>query len=450
MAEDMYQTGADFTFDRAVVYPVTGLYLEASSVSTINEATSQPEAWVGFADEERGRVEMLIAAGLEQLAATPRTPNVLTSVDERAASLLQSVVDELARDGKIDIVELASGSREAKFDSTDLGWASWLVQKLARHFLVGTFKFLAPPTEPTVLAEGARFAVLGDWGSNRYGAPHCAQQIETDPEGFDALVHLGDVYYSGTEDEVRGNFLSPWPWDTRAHTVGHPPVNRACNSNHEMYSGGHAYSNMTLREFNQSSSCFALASGKWLFIGMDTAYDEGTIGKDQLDWFDSFLSTHRHPYVVLFSHHHPYSPVKGATKLLPRIEDLFRSANGRIRAWYWGHEHIGAIFEPDAHYGFRGRCVGHSGFPYFREVGLEGLPLTATGSTSWLVRTGATVETPAAIVVDGPNMHIGANDNPMLYGPNGYMTLTVDGDRLLETLHEATGEVLWQSSFDGA
>lgn len=439
----------DFTFDRTASYPRTGLYVGAGAVPAMREAARQANSWEGFTDEEYARVEVLIATGMDQLADADRRPGVLDSVDERAASLLQSVLDELATEGLIDSVELPSGTREAKFDSSDPGWVSWLAQKLKRHLLVGNFTFRPPPDDPTTLAADARLALLGDWGTNRYGAPVCAQQIETDPHGFDAVVHLGDVYYSGTANEVRGNFLAAWPWDTMARVPAYPPVNRACNSNHEMYSGGHAYAEMTLRQFDQSSSCFALTSGKWLFVGLDTAYEEGTVGTNQLEWFDRLLSVHQHPYVVLFTHHHAYSPITGRTKLLPRVSRLFDSGNGRIKAWYWGHEHLGAVFEPDSQLGFRGRCVGHSGFPYLRDVHLEGLPVTETSSSSWLVRSAGTHDTPPALVVDGPNPHIGGTDDELLYGPNGYMTLRIEGDLLHEELHDATGEILWQSSFSG-
>ena len=43
-------------------------------------------------------------------------------------------------------------------------------------------------------------------------------------------MHLGDVYYSGTEDEVQERFLNVWPTTAGKRTV-------AVNSNHEILLG---------------------------------------------------------------------------------------------------------------------------------------------------------------------------------------------------------------------
>ena len=93
-------------------------------------------------------------------------------------------------------------------------------------------------------------ALLGDWGTGLYGAVPCAESIRRDGGRFDLLMHLGDVYYSGTRREVRERFLNVRPFREDA-------VNRFINSNHEMYSGGHAYFRDTLPTFGQESSYFA-------------------------------------------------------------------------------------------------------------------------------------------------------------------------------------------------
>ena len=59
-------------------------------------------------------------------------------------------------------------------------------------------------------------------------------------------MHLGDVYYSGTEKEVEERFLKVWP--TEAATI-----NRALNGNHEMYSGGFGYFKLILPAFGQAA-----------------------------------------------------------------------------------------------------------------------------------------------------------------------------------------------------
>jgi hypothetical protein len=56
---------------------------------------------------------------------------------------------------------------------------------------------------------------------------------------------LATVYYSGTTSEIDDRFIAFWPNVTGAE-------NRACNSNHEMYSGGHGYFDRTHKDhYNQ-------------------------------------------------------------------------------------------------------------------------------------------------------------------------------------------------------
>jgi len=61
-------------------------------------------------------------------------------------------------------------------------------------------------------------------------------------------------------DEVRARFLGTWPKRPEA-------VNRALNSNHEMYSEGDAYFSQTLPAFDQPGSYFAYQNKNWTFIG---------------------------------------------------------------------------------------------------------------------------------------------------------------------------------------
>ena len=60
--------------------------------------------------------------------------------------------------------------------------------------------------------QGQAIFVVGDWGTGLYGAPVIARTIAAE-QGFDLLIHLGDVYYSGTPDEVKENFKAFWPKD---------------------------------------------------------------------------------------------------------------------------------------------------------------------------------------------------------------------------------------------
>ncbi|MCI0748885.1 MAG: metallophosphoesterase, partial [Verrucomicrobia subdivision 3 bacterium] len=278
-----------------------------------------------------------------------------------------------------------------------------------------------------------RAAVLGDWGTGLYGAPVCAQSIVKDAAKYQFLLHLGDVYYSGTDAEVAERFLALWPKVDGA-------LNRALNSNHEMYTGGHAYFQQTLRQFGQKASYFALQNKDWLLVGLDTAYDDHDLRDPQADWLRGLLANNHSRRLVLFSHHQPFSLLDGqGPKLVEKLAEFLKT--GRIFAWYWGHEHRCVIYDRHPTWRFFGRCVGHSGYPYFREPVREFKP--DPEHPGWL-RIPARNMVPLGIVLDGSNRHVVGHEDE--YGPNGYMTLEFDGPRLTEFVHSAEGDIVYKKT----
>jgi len=123
--------------------------------------------------------------------------------------------------------------------------------------------------------------MLADWGSGLYGAPVSAISIAAGGP-WDLLVHLGDVYYSGTVGETRQRFSDLWPGASAT-------VSRGLNGNHEMYTGGYAYFDQTLPAFGQGSSYFAMANDDWLLVFLDTAYVDHDIDPEQLGWVNSVV-----------------------------------------------------------------------------------------------------------------------------------------------------------------
>src|SRR5262249_22137300 len=156
-------------------------------------------------------------------------------------------------------------------------------------------------------------------------------------KGYQLFLHLGDVYYSGTPSEVKERFLALWPRRAGAFS-------RALNSNHEMYTGGHAYFNQTLKEFEQSSSCFALQNDHWLLVRLDCAYQEHDFAMNQGSWLAGLVAAAGKRKVVLFCHHQPYSLFESqGPKLVEKLDGLLSA--GRIFAWYWGHEHRCVVYD---------------------------------------------------------------------------------------------------------
>src|SRR5581483_5639821 len=119
-----------------------------------------------------------------------------------------------------------------KFDDADIiGWLQMAPELLFRP---PKAQWIDPPPVAQTIPDNARIAVFADWGTGLYGAPAITQCIE----GLDrceVVLHLGDTYYSGEDDEIRDRLIAGWP----KRPAG--TLNRALNGNHEMYSGGKGY-----------------------------------------------------------------------------------------------------------------------------------------------------------------------------------------------------------------
>jgi hypothetical protein len=382
-------------------------------------------------DQEAAQLMEELSRALKALEAGKRMPGVLVSPDDRFTAVLQSYLAERSlEEDKVEPID--SGAYEAKFDEHDfLGWAKSLftwIKRLRPH------KWLTAPAEPDPIPDNLRVGILGDWGSGLYGAPVSAASIEGDPKDYGLLLHLGDVYYSGTDKEVADRFLFFWPKKPNA-------ISRACNSNHEMFTGGHAYFKQTLKKFNQPASYFALQNDHWLLVGLDSAYEEAELANDQLPWLKSLLAGAGGRRVILFSHHQLFSWVeKSKTKLQAQLGELL--TNKQIFAWYWGHEHRCMIYDRHPLWGVHGRCAGHSGYPYFTDKFKEGTIVErGPQDTTWR-KVGFKNMVPGGLILEGPNHYIPGYENK--YGPHGYITLELNGEHLNEVVYTPDGSITYE------
>jgi Calcineurin-like phosphoesterase len=389
------------------------------------EATQQP-----LTDEEAAELMEELANALKTLEAAEKVPGVLASPEDQFTSLLQSLAaQESAKKG--DVEAAVGGGLEAQFDEHDfLGWVKSLFtwyKQLDPH------EWLTAPATPDPLPNSLRVGILGDWGTGLYGAPVCAASIQNDPKDYSLLIHLGDVYYSGTPSEVNERFLNLWPKKPNA-------INRACNSNHEMYTGGYAYFTQTLKQFNQPASYFALQNEHWLLVGLDSAYEEGRLANDQVAWLKGLLATAGERRVILFTHHQLFAwAEKTKAKMQSQVGELL--ASKKLFAWYWGHEHRCMIYDQHPVWNLHGRCVGHSGYPYFRDEFTQGA-VVANGpqNTAWR-KVASKNMVPGGLILEGPNPYIPGHVDE--YGPNGYMTLELNGRHLNEIVHTPDGSVAY-------
>ena len=393
------------------------------------------EACLSALDDQRfemGTVDVtdraLLTQALAALEAEGADDGVLVTAQDQLASLMQSHLVE----NPPDLPRSDAGPLEVKFDEGDI--SGWVGSLFAWWRKIKPEKWRAPADRPERVGDGTRLrvAVLGDWGTGLYGAPQCASSIERDGQ-YDLLIHLGDVYYSGTPKEVRENFLDLWPKLPGA-------VSRACNSNHEMYSGGEGLFKETLPAFGQQATPFAVETDHWLLVGLDSAYEEHGLAHDQAAWLERLISSAGERKVLLFCHHQPFSLFgKQGPELVGKLGPLLES--GRIFGWYWGHEHRCVVYERHPAWGLHGRCIGHGGMPYFRDdvSGYE----PEQGDERWR-RVPAKNLVPSGLLLDTPNPYM--PDQEERYGPNGYLTLELDGTALKEIVRAPDGSVLREAS----
>jgi hypothetical protein len=361
-----------------------------------------------------------------QMLAEPGHDDVMLAPRDRITSLFLSYLAERMAKSATPVRPVGAGGYEADLDGHDLAWATkalipWIRQRLKQ----GRCEWKDAPAPVEALPNKCRMAVLGDWGTGMYGAPLSAQSIERDGD-FQVLLHLGDVYYTGTADEILTRFLAYWPKIRTATT-------RCLNGNHEMYSGGTPYFGM-LPHFDQHGSYFAMQNDHWLFVGLDTSYTEYELEGAQVAWLAELVARAGERKIVLLSHHQPFSiDGKPTLRLISQLAPFLDRQ--QIFAWYWGHEHWCAIFDRHKRWNMYGRCVGHGGMPEFRSKSLGQIPTSPT-----FVRQPGRGSAPGYLFLDGPNTHVKGHASE--YTPHGYLVLELDGPQLTEEYYEAAGFLL--------
>ena len=257
----------------------------------------------------------------------------------------------------------------------------WLWMKVVKHWhkaFKDKVRFGGLPERVVGIANDARIVLVGDWGSGLDRAQNVASRIrdvlaEPSSEGKEQyVIHLGDVYYLGAKKEYVENFLQYWPVDD-----DQPYRSFIVCGNHDMYRGGHDYYRTALADprfaEQDGKSVFALRNANWQFLGLDTAYVERQLSNGQDRWIEAQLRSAGDRRTTLLSHHpmwSDYKPQVGAT-LRSQIAAVVKDG-GRIDAWFWGHEHRCAVFQPQHPVNFTS-CVGNGGIPSFL-TGAEGVP----------------------------------------------------------------------------
>lgn len=132
------------------------------------------------------------------------------------------------------------------------------------------------------LPADATIALVGDVGTGTdLAAATLVAALSFKP---DAILHLGDVYYAGTNFEFDHRFIGLF--ESVFAATGHRAPVFGVPGNHEYFTGGHAYlacldggALCVTADQRQLASYFALRSADdgWQFLGMDTGFFGHTI-----------------------------------------------------------------------------------------------------------------------------------------------------------------------------
>jgi len=242
----------------------------------------------------------------------------------------------------------------------------------------------------------ARVAIIGDIGTGTdIGAAVLLSALSFKP---DAILHVGDVYYSGTRFEFAHRYTGLFESVFRAQKHRAPVF--GVPGNHEYFTGNIAYfecldSGALALHKNQKQSasyfCLRSADDGWQFLGMDTGYNGHymavtpqaqqkaldiihvkptvpiqlppnaspmvTLRDDEVAWHNDKMDRF-HGRTILLSHHQLYSAVQPVGVAPSGASDMNRAwintaiwqqlgprFGTKVAAWIWGHEHNLGIFE---------------------------------------------------------------------------------------------------------
>jgi hypothetical protein len=256
------------------------------------------------------------------------------------------------------------------------GWSTCLATYLAYKAQGGVLPYRANINVVIPIDRKSRIAIIGDWGTGEDVAVGVLNEVKK--RGCDLLVHLGDIYYSGTHHEVKTNFLDI----CRGLLGANCPVFTLCG-NHDMYSGGEGYY-WLVDQLGQRASYFALKNADWQLLAIDTGHNDcnpmtvsvnmTSVNDGEVQWRLGEIENAERRKTVLLSHHQLFSAFTSVGRgsdgksyaYNSNLHGSFHKILDRVEWWFWGHEHNLAVYEP--YMGLkRGRCLGASAVPVFKD-----------------------------------------------------------------------------------
>ncbi len=348
------------------------------------------------------------------------------------------------------------------FEQLDYRWLEAPINALLVKLHYGKYPF---PTTPAHLQFGAGktlFAVTGDWGTGAKDAKSVRHAVMDQTPDY--LMHLGDVYYTGTPQHDE-KLLFAGPGTEIAHLIDFWPKTEmkparsfTMNSNHEMYPGGWGLFKDALSDplFAHQNRCSygLLENDDWQIFYLDSAYDSpdflymyGALTQDQITFVQDKANPKKRK--ILMTHHTPFD-VTGQIEQVKDGKSLLRDVGAAFGSlpdyWYFGHIHDGIVYAPKTVPKSKDgpeipgtcnmRCAGHASMPY--------------GAPWGLAKPGTYPPFKPADYIDGIDFFAGTpkGSDPAGLVKNGFMTFTLTGDQISEAFFDEDGKLTWSSELE--
>ena len=396
-------------------------------------------AWKQLTPDQQRALGPKVLSGNQQAVAvaqtgkapvTPAVPQQLLLAHSALSNDSDGVLAGLEAGAVIDVSPEGVIWGTGKYQELDPGWAEAFAVYLESLLPVfgGKHPFMADPQVITI-PNDVQIGLAGDWGTGNWRTA-ANPAPSTDVGNHMAIlqphltIHLGDVYYAGTSDQEQHLLVNIWP----KGSIG----SLALNSNHEMYSGAKPYfAAISNSPFAMQKGCsyFALQNDNWVIVGLDSAYFspedglymDGSLGPDQgtqVTFLQQQVATGKK--VIVLTHHNGLaSDGSSTTSLWTQVMSAFPAGAGPAY-WYWGHVHVGAVYQPKPPGNVLSRCIGHGALPWGQASELAENP-----NVVWY-------ETRSAEDPDIPERVL-----------NGFAVLYLDGPKLQEVFYDENGGVAW-------
>ena len=405
-------------------------------------------AWKALTNEQRARIRPLAERAhteLGSILSTRAMPAPITPIQHRELIYFKAALED-REEVYVRSAIMASKQSAAlgevigtdpsgniigfgKYQLLDPGWLEAGVVWLEDLAFGDVFPFGTELPGRRTIPNNVNIALAGDFGTGDWGRdsnPAASTKIRILIKGMtpDISIHLGDVYYAGTNGSEQANLITIWPAGSIASLT--------MNSNHEMYPGGWPFYDEALNDskfqFQNKRSFFALENDYWILVGLDSAYgsdplnlySDGALdnGGMQLAFLKDCVATGKR--IVLLSHHNALNEQgTGKTQLWTEVVRCISGCNFLVLVL--GHKHVGAVYTDAAGNGLRCRSIGHAGIPWANATELK------NSSVVWYESRNA------------------EDPDDMQRVLNGFAMLSLNGKDATEVFFDESGCVAWRS-----